>query len=414
MSEGAGLSFFQKLLGFSGPTAIEGTTVAPASSSKNSDDYGTSTIQRSQKEQDEDNSKNISSLPWLPPILAPTDTTAYTLDLMQTKIVDFILKKWGDSNKEVAEADRQQMMDEIRTGFANLFGSQVIPGAVASNTASDPTKVASEGIVPGVDKSQGTEAAASATRPDQSASLMGGIMLMMVSAVAMIGAPSGVSGVIGIGQPGLAVMNEMINAVILPTGLVAPNMKTDLNQLAALMLIPLFYPAMAKALGDVGTAGGQLNLAFATQQLNQAVLLVTDPKFDLFLKSIISTQMPNVTTEQQQTTILQAAKLMILYAALATYYQAETGWTSGQEIGDMVNGKMTLNNPSDPRMAVIALIQQQFTEMGLTPEAAEKVNQKFASYLGDKNSVEDFVSPSRLFTDMSTDLGPERIKNSAE
>lgn len=392
MSDSSGLSFLQRLFGYE-PVTVTSSTTTPVQN-KDNDDYGVSTLQKSQKDKDEENSKT-AILPWLPSMLINNSDISYTFDLTKSQVIDFILKKWGESNKEVEEATRQQIMDKIRSGIDHLFQSQMVPNV---------NKIENGGV-------QGTNTSPISPSEKIENVAMTGVLMMMVTGVALMGSPGAIP---SIGQPGLSVVGEMITAVILPAGVINTDMKGELNQLAALMLIPMFYPAMAQALSAARNSGEKLDLTFAKTMLTQVTLMVTDKNFDLFLKSVISTHMPNLQNEDKQNHLLSTAKLMMLYSALATYYEAETGWTSGQEIGDMVNGKLTLENPRDPRLAVIALIQQEFQKMGLTPDAAQKLNEKFASYLGDKNSITDFFGPSRLFEEMSIDLKPERIKNSAE
>lgn len=401
MSDNSGLNLLQRLLGFepAAPiTPIEGVSII---SGGTEDDYGQSTLKKSQKDQDQENSMN-ATIPWLPPMLMANEIV-YSLDVLKNNIIEFMLKKWSESNADVEEAARKKIMQEITSGVDRLFQSNVIPGINTPLSANDASKLAIQG-----------------TSNDETAQIHGdhtgkmaglGILIMMLSGAAMLGTPGAA---IGVGQPGLSVVGEMITTVIIPTGVINNDVKGELHQLAGLMLIPLFYPAMAQALAAAKSGGEKLDLAFAKANLYQVILLVTDRNFDLFLKSLISTNMPNIQNQDQQNKLLQTAKLMMLYAALATYYEVETGWTSGQEIGDMVNGKMHLEDPHDPRFGVIKLIQQEFQNMGLTGEFAEKLNQKFASYLGDKNSMTEFISPSRLFEEMAADLNPERIRNSAQ
>jgi len=104
-------------------------------------------------------------------------------------------------------------------------------------------------------------------------------------------------------------------------------------------------------------------------------------------------------TEQKVQELTAFLKSVLLCVALAQIYKAETGWITGQEFKDMLNGQMTIDDPI--KQQLISMINTQLAI--LEPKQREKLLNTLGSYFDriPKPTFEEMLDTNHVLGEVS-------------
>lgn len=383
----------EQLLGFGTADPVSPSTNVNASS-QTQEDSSTSTISKVQMEDDAKKAIWPGSAPMLitPNYMQVIMQTQKDFEEMKHDIISDMLDKWSDSLKEMTAEDRKKFEHQIKLGLDKLFNAYIIPSANGPTTIQDVYKL-ELGRVDQADRGA-----------LDSYSFIGlGMSVLMINALSVIAGPSAQA--IGVAQPGMKLMGALAGSDVVPKSLDASLRPDILSQLSALLLLPSFYPAMAKAVGLLKfEPKANLEQEFALQFLKQNILLAKSGDFSEFLKVIAQTipKAAQAGTKHQEL-LLFTAKMMLLLSSLALFYKIETGGLTGAELKGMVTGEMKLP-PGDPRLEAVGLINELLKSVKLPDKEVSVMMEAFYQYFDGDPNYADLLDPLETMKILNQDL----------
>jgi hypothetical protein len=137
------------------------------------------------------------------------------------------------------------------------------------------------------------------------------------------------------------------------------------------------------------------NRDFANQYSKNMIQLTTGVAFGDFVKVMLMSKInKGELTEARKEELVAFMKIILLSTALAFLYKVQTGKITGQEFGDMINGKMTLE-PDSMESKLVQLIRY-FSGSISTSENA-KIHEALIAYMDNDPKINNLLDPGHAF-----------------
>ncbi|GAB4226951.1 MAG: hypothetical protein Tsb0021_03430 [Chlamydiales bacterium] len=353
----------------------EGQAISPAASSPGVRD------ELSVSEQSIIDSRDNIVFPTLPyPFQLPEydshlniDKVKEMLEIAQHESISRILDKWLENIEEVGEMQKQEQKEHLEQLLNRLFLAEA-------------------------------EEIRGATRHEDIAVLSAVTALLVVTAsvISQVGAAAAIS------QPGLTAILELVDIAI-SIQVIPPQFTGILGMIGALFATAAYYPTLAATLRDAdGNTSEIRDLQFAQNYLRRVVRLVQNPDFFQLIQYTVLARDPTAESlnEKQQQKLISVVKLVLLFTSLALYYKVETGHLTGQEIGDMVSGKLELPE-DDPRQPILVLIRNELLNF---PEPQRiMLIERYLEYFDGNPSLDELLEPNEIIRQQGDNHDFERI-----
>ncbi len=300
----------------------------------------------------------------------------FMINEVEVGIVNTILQVWSKGIEENKRLDKEQRELAIRQGL-NQIG-KFLSGISDSY----------------VDETQRTEMS---TANMTAFTMMAALTLGQVSAIP---------------DPTMATAIHNLNPAVF--NVVPVEMQGALAMTGALIASALTTPILLNLTGMAQSTEGKLpenalatQLAYVTSQfVNSGLarqLINNDSRF-------------NSLGAEQKSELVAKMNLTYMLGALTLFYEKETGWITEEEIVDMLNQgalyqKIKGENPSDPRLSLIAMIRQ---ELGSMSQAERKEFLREAlKHFSDNPAYESSQELYGLLSKMWANMDYEQMSESA-
>lgn len=329
------------------------------------------------------------------------------LEDTQQKAISFLLDRWQQDNKEIAQANLQkEKLDNIikieieRDRIISVL-QIVAPTALAGIQGTTPSGTQS---VPGALNLTGIAQVNTTTEAGQVDPKTGSVIPDLTRVGISTGILLSTIAALGYGTGALSVSNASFDSINGVTRSVFESVplttSVDLSGayqlMAALFGASIYYGAIRGAVSEAG--GGQtqdLTLAFARQFLEDTAKFVQSPGFTYFVLATLPGGLDEAAklSDGDRNKLVSLAKLSYLLTALSVATRAETGGGMGDEVWALATGNTKLPD-NDPRAPVIALVKEVLKEF--SPSELAALQSGFGGYLSSSTPVDKLLDPINL------------------
>lgn len=176
----------------------------------------------------------------------------------------------------------------------------------------------------------------------------------------------------------------------------AVDVQTQLGFIGSLFSTGIIYQTTVEGLVSKKNRNERdKNRDSANQYAKNMIQLTTGVAFGDFVKTMLMSKInKGELTEARKEELLAFVKIVLLSTALAFLYKVQTGKITGQEFGDMINGKMNLE-PNSMEAKLVQLIRHFSGSLSSAENA--KIHESLIAYMDNDPKINNLLDPGHAF-----------------